>query len=73
MPDQSEFLSREELQILTGYKRPTYQATWCTNNSIDYRINARGDVVVSRHDVRERSLKTFAGRAARIEPDLSRV
>jgi len=41
-------LTADELERLTGKKRPKDQAAWCRRNGIRYRVNDRGEVIVAR-------------------------
>lgn len=43
----TEFLSNEELHQLTGYARPTAQASWLKEKSIAHKTDGRR-VIVSR-------------------------
>lgn len=48
------FLSPEEVETLTGYKRASDQHTWCANNDVHAWLNAKGECIVPR-DLRSRS------------------
>jgi hypothetical protein len=43
----SEFLNQSELHQLTGYARPTSQASWLKEHGLPHRLD-RGRVIVSR-------------------------
>lgn len=47
----TEYLPPPELHALTGYARPTQQATWLKEQGIPHRID-RSRVIVSREHVR---------------------
>lgn len=51
MSDQSEYLPPGELHTLTGYARPTAQASWLKEHGIPHRVDGRR-VIVSREHVR---------------------
>lgn len=40
------YLTPDELEVLTGYKRPADQARWLDRNGVPYITNARGKLVV---------------------------
>ncbi len=44
----SAFLDADDLQTLTGYKRPADQIRWLEEKSIPHFVNARGKPVVRR-------------------------
>jgi len=54
----SEFLTEEDLRRLTGYVRRAKQEEELRRQSIPYRKNARGELVVSRNLV-EKPLPEF--------------
>jgi hypothetical protein len=43
----SEFLSAQELHDLTGYARPTTQASWLKDHAVAHRLDGRR-IIVSR-------------------------
>lgn len=43
----TEYLTSEELHQLTGYARPTSQATWLKDKNVAHRLDGRR-VIVSR-------------------------
>ena len=49
----SIFLSSEELEVLTGRKRPKAQADILRNMGIQYKLNAVGLVIVGRKHVEQ--------------------
>ena len=49
----SIFLSSEELEVLTGRKRPKAQVGMLTDMGIQYKLNAVGSVIVSRRHVEQ--------------------
>ncbi len=64
------WLSDEELQDLTGYIRPTFQARWLGENGIKFYLNALNKVRVPREAVAGLQVgKT----QKRTEPDFSKV
>ena len=72
MTEPSEFLSDADVQVLTGYKRPKYQAQWCETNNVDYKINSRGRLVISRAEVRGRELRSGTRNIPR-EPNFAAI
>lgn len=42
------YLTPDELEVLTGYKRPADQARWLDRNGVPYITNARGRPVVRK-------------------------
>lgn len=60
------FLTAEDLQRLTGYRRPSAQARWLRRHGYRVTINGLGEPVVS---VAEVTRHTTGGRAARREPN----
>lgn len=42
------YLTPDELEILTGYKRPADQARWLERQGVPFSLNARGRPVVRR-------------------------
>ena len=42
------FLTQEELQQLTGYKKPALQRRWLIDNGYNFDIRADGRPIVSR-------------------------
>lgn len=70
MSDPAPWLTDAEVCDLTGYRRPTCQARWLTQNGIRCFVNALGRVRVSRSAIDDvRSGKT----RKRTEPDFSKV
>lgn len=61
------FLSEDEVQDLTGYKRPADQRRWLDRNGIGYLVSARGRPVVLKSEL-ERALGA-ATKATGTEPD----
>ncbi|MCP4774124.1 MAG: DUF4224 domain-containing protein [Planctomycetaceae bacterium] len=55
------FLSSEELAMLTGYRRPTFQKKWLAKLGVRYIENSRGHPLLAKSEV-ERIL-TSAGEA----------
>jgi len=39
-------LSDEEVKELTGYEKPSFQASWCRKNGVRFFLNAAGQVKV---------------------------
>lgn len=48
MEPTAEFLTQDELRVLTGYDKPKKQAEWLRNKGWRFFENAKGDLVVGR-------------------------
>lgn len=64
------WLDDDELYDLTGYRRPSFQARWLTENGIKCRVNRLNKVRVMRDAVA--GLPRQADRK-RTEPDFTKV
>jgi len=64
------FLSREELEELTGYKKPSAQARALNSMGIEYRVRPDGAVIVLRSHL-EAILGGSTEHTATPEPDWS--
>ena len=51
------FLSKEELEQLTGYKKPTLQLRWLVDNNYRFDVRADGRPAVLREQVHQRQIK----------------
>ena len=49
-----EFLTKEELTTLTGYKTPARQMMWLDENGWRYIKNRNNSPIISRHYCRQR-------------------
>ena len=63
-------LSDSQVENLTGYKLPAYQARWLTDNAIKFYVNARGKVRVPREAVSGIKVKAPLKKT---EPDFTQV
>ena len=63
-------LTPDELQKLTGYRRPSAQARWSRRHGYKFTMNALGDPVVA---VAEFNRHMVGGRAAQREPDFGAI
>jgi hypothetical protein len=65
------FLSAEQLQLLTGRKRPRAQCDFLTREGYRFRVNACGEPVVLEDEVRQRfGIKQAPVKVADNGPDL---
>lgn len=61
------FLAREDVELLTGQKRPSAQIRWLSARGYQFEINAKGHPVVLRSAVES---KLGVAERRRIEPRL---
>lgn len=47
------FLSKEELEQLTGYKKPSLQRRWLVNNGYGFDVRADGRAAVLKEQVHQ--------------------
>lgn len=65
------FLTRDELEQLTGSPRKGKQIAWLQDNGYTYDINLRGEPVVAREQVLQRQHCNHSGKTT--EPDFSKI
>lgn len=68
--DNTEFLSQEEIAVLTGLKQASAQMRWLTANDIHFLVSHKSKPMVNRYALR---LKMAGAEPLAIEPDKSEL
>ncbi len=63
------FLSAAELEVLTGYRRPSAKVRWLTRNGWKFTVNGLGEPVVAVAEMSRRMVSGAGAAGARKEPN----